>query len=110
MKNNLIATSIFSLAIAIVIGSWFISSGLNNNGERILIEKNDMETTHETLLLTQSELGDYLGITEEEIQMFISEDIIKSGIPYIKIGNEFYFSVKAIDKWLVEVGTLKVGQ
>lgn len=41
--------------------------------------------------------------------MFISEKISKSMIPYIKVGNEFYFSVKAIDKWLVETGTLKVG-
>lgn len=73
-------------------------------------EKNSMETTKKETLLTLSELGDYLGITEEEIKMLVSEDITKSQIPYIKIGNEFYFSVKAIDKWLTEQGPLQVGQ
>ncbi|WP_138419425.1 helix-turn-helix domain-containing protein [Aquibacillus sediminis] len=110
MKNNLIAMSIFSLAIAIVIGSWLISSGLHNNGEQMVNEKNYTETTKKEPLLTQSELGDYLGITDEETQLLISEDVTKSLIPYIKIGNEFYFSVKAIDKWLIETGPVKVGQ
>ncbi|MBY0122251.1 helix-turn-helix domain-containing protein [Bacillus sp. S/N-304-OC-R1] len=110
MKNNLIATSIFSLAIAIVIGSWLISSGLNNSREQMVNEKSNKETTREEPLLTLSELGDYLGITEEEIKMFVSEDVTKSQIPYLKIGNEFYFSVKAIDRWLTETGPVKVGQ
>ncbi|WLR46609.1 helix-turn-helix domain-containing protein [Halobacillus litoralis] len=110
MKNNLMATSIFSLAIAIVIGSWLISSGLNNNGEQMGNEKNNTETPQEEQLLTLSELGDYLGVTEEEVQMFVNEDVTKSQIPYVKIGNEFYFSVKAIDKWLTETGPMKVGQ
>ncbi|TYS13504.1 hypothetical protein FZC78_21305 [Rossellomorea vietnamensis] len=105
MKNDLISLSIFSLAIAIVIGSWFISNGLSNSGVHT-----DAEEVQQEQLLTQSELGEYLGLTEEEIKMFISEDISKSMIPYIKVGNEFYFSVKAIDKWLVETGSLKVGQ
>ncbi|MBP1947194.1 MerR family transcriptional regulator [Virgibacillus litoralis] len=107
MKNNLIATSIFSLAIAIVIGSWLISSGLNNSEA---LKEKETEAMKQQLLLSQSELGEYLGLTEEEIQMFISEDISKSVIPYIKIGNEFYYSAKAIDEWLVEAGPLKVGQ
>lgn len=110
MKNHLIATSIFSLAIAIVIGSWLISSGLNNTGEQMGNEKNNTETAQEEQLLTLSELGDYLGVTEEKVQMFVSEDVTKSQLPYIKIGNEFYFSVKAIDKWLTEAGPMKVGQ
>jgi hypothetical protein len=107
MKDNLVATSIFSLAIAIVIGSWLISGGLNNSEAQ---KENDTESTQKKLLLSQSELADYLGLTEEEIQMFVSEDVTKSLIPYIKVGNEFYYSVKAIDKWLVEAGPLKVAQ
>ncbi|SDQ05541.1 helix-turn-helix domain-containing protein [Virgibacillus salinus] len=110
MKNNLIATSIFSLALAIVIGSWIISNGLNNSGAQAIDDEENVETAQEKLLLTQSELGDYLGITEEQVQMFVSEDITKSVIPYVKIGEEYYFSVKAIDKWLLETRVLKVGQ
>lgn len=62
MKNNLIAMSIFSLAIAIVIGSWLISNGLNNSAVHT-----EAEEVQQEQFLTQSELGEYLGLTEEEI-------------------------------------------
>ncbi|WP_064090929.1 hypothetical protein [Rossellomorea aquimaris] len=105
MKYQLMAVSIFSLAIAIVIGSWFVSKELNRNVQVVMDKGVDEEITQEKQLLTQSELGSYLGVTDEELQMIlprIDENITTSSIPYIKIGTEFYFPVKAIDKWLLE--------
>jgi hypothetical protein len=97
MKNNLVALSIFCLAVSIIIGSWLISNGLSN--------KKELKTTQTTQnqLLTQSELAEYLGLSIEEVRKLgpvqYGHDI-QSMLPYIKIGDTIYFSKEAVDKWL----------
>lgn len=103
MKGNLTAFSIFTLAIAIVIGSWLVSNGLK--AEEPYKEESDAWKIQEKELLTQFELAEYLGITAEEVQMLLPLEVegsITSSIPFIKIGNVYYFPIKGIDKWLTE--------
>ncbi|WLD94556.1 hypothetical protein [Alkalihalobacillus sp. AL-G] len=56
MKDSFIAISIFSLAIAIIIGSWLISNGSNDKKVQFVHEEtSDLEKNKEKQLLTQSE-------------------------------------------------------
>lgn len=105
MKNNLVALSIFCLAVCFVIGSWLIANGLKNE-----VKITNQQTQQQ--LLTQPELADYLGLSVEEIQklgpVFAGEGVTTSEIPYIKIRNKFYYSKIAIDKWLQRQDSLTV--
>ncbi|MFF2878247.1 helix-turn-helix domain-containing protein [Gottfriedia sp. NPDC057991] len=101
MKNNLVALSIFFLGLCIVIGSWVISSGL---GVKANVSR--IQSVQQHQLLTQSELVNYLGISKEAIQKLteLPDDVdTTSGLPYIKIGEKFYYPKSAIDKWLLNV-------
>lgn len=104
MKNNVIALSIFCLAVCFVIGSWLIANGLKNEGK---ISTNQ-QTQHQ--LLTQAEVADYFGLSVEEVQKLSPAyaGVTTSVIPYIKIGNKFYYSKSAIDKWLQSQGSISV--
>lgn len=94
MKNNLIALSIFCLALSIGIGSWLISNRINVN----------QQPSSQSVLLTESELASYLGLSNEEVKKLgptKEEDGAYSKVlPYLQIGNKVYFSKTAIDKWL----------
>ena len=104
------ALSIFSLAVSIVISGWLISQGLNN------VEKNQTQQQIKEIaqhhLLTPSELADYLGLSIEEVQklgpIFAIEGIQSSELPYMKIGNKYYYSKVAIDKWLLTTDSVSV--
>ncbi|HJV16812.1 MAG TPA: helix-turn-helix domain-containing protein [Bacillales bacterium] len=93
MKNYLTALSIFCLALSIVIGSWLISNRINVN-----------QPSSQSVLLTQSELASYLGLSIEEVNKLgptkEEEGSFTSVLPYLKIGNKVYFSKVAVDKWL----------
>jgi hypothetical protein len=76
------------------------AEGISNNQETIYPE-----------LLTREELSIYLGISEEEVGKLApmpSESYSGIVLPYIKIGNNVYFSKKAIDKWLLNVEATSV--
>lgn len=94
MKNNLIALSIFCLALSIVIGSWLISNRINVN----------QQPSSQSVLLTESELASYLGLSNEEVKKLgptkEEDGAYSTVLPYLKIGNKVYFSKTAIDKWL----------
>ncbi|NRD76605.1 helix-turn-helix domain-containing protein [Bacillus sp. BRMEA1] len=94
MKNNLTALSIFCLALSIVIGSWLISNRINVN----------QQSPSQSILLTQSELASYLGLSIEEVTKLgptkEEDGSYTSVLPYLKIGNKVYFSKSAVDKWL----------
>lgn len=94
MKNNLIALSIICLALSIVIGSWLISDKININ----------KQPSSQSVLLTESELASYLGLTIEEVKKLgptmEESGTYTSALPYLKIGNKVYFSKTAVDNWL----------
>ena len=108
MQNNLIAISIFSLAISIVISSWLVT--MDNKDvypSQTVQEENDVKE-EEKKLLTQKELASYLGLSVEESKKLGpvgGTHTSTSVLPNIKIGDKVYYSKDAIDKWLVENGT-----
>ncbi len=64
-----------------------------------------MVTRTDDQLMSHLELQEYLGINGEELSKILpreEDNVIKSKIPYIKIGYKFYFPVNAIDKWLTK--------
>lgn len=46
-------------------------------------------------LLTTKELANYLGLSERQIYTYIA----KRSLDYMKLGHEYYFSKKRIQKW-----------
>ncbi len=85
-----------------------VSSALNNSNNQKAAEPVDQVTVitnQEHQLLSHLELKEYLGINDEQLEKILPKkdgDVTTSEIPYIKIGYETYFPVKAIDKWLTE--------
>jgi hypothetical protein len=105
MRNHLIAASIFSLALSIVIGSWLIADGMREEAQPVTVDVKEEKERVEKQLLTQAELAEYLGITEEEMFMMLprtSDNVTSSSIPYVQIGTTYYFPKKAIDAWLLK--------
>ncbi|MFS1515105.1 helix-turn-helix domain-containing protein [Bacillus sp. SCS-151] len=118
MKENLIARSLFTLAICIVIGSWFISNGLKE-GDRLIAEQlsDGIEATQsnkidaeQNQLLTAKQLSNYLGISNEQVTQLFPDSNGKSVIPYIKIKGELFFPKAAIDKWLQEIEAISINR
>lgn len=108
MKNNLIALSIFSLAISFVLGSWLISNSLNNDLPQETEQlPQETELFVQKQLLSQSEVADYLGINIEEVQKLTKveegENTYRHIIPFIEIGDKIYYPKKAVDEWLINV-------
>ncbi|MFJ7736689.1 helix-turn-helix domain-containing protein [Lysinibacillus sp. NPDC097287] len=102
MKNSLLALSIFSLAVSIVVSSWLISNSLTNEPKELVVYPE---------LLTQEQAADYLGLTISELIKLgpISAGAwTTSNIPYIKIGNKYYYSKEAINNWLKEEQAITV--
>ncbi|MDX8360375.1 MULTISPECIES: hypothetical protein [Bacillaceae] len=123
MKENLIARSLFTLAICIVIGSWLISSSISRGNEKIadyisdsnwgisnqildlqeeLIAANSISSTQKQLL-NSDELGEYLGIRDFQVKLLLPDSNNDSPMPYVKIGKEYYFPKSGIDKWLTDL-------
>ncbi|MDX8362155.1 MULTISPECIES: helix-turn-helix domain-containing protein [Bacillaceae] len=118
MKENLIARSLFTLAICLVIGSWFISNGLKE-GNRIIAEQlsDGIEATKsytidatQGQLLTATQLSEYLGISNEQVTQLFPDSNGKSVIPYLKIKGELFFPKAAIDKWLHEIEATSINR
>ena len=105
MKNNLVALSIFSLAVCFVIGCWLISDSLSG-------KKNYNTKENQQQLLTKEEVANYLGISPEEVQKLTEipngESSFTSEIPHIKIDKTDYYPKKAIDKWLLNTELIVV--
>ena len=107
MKQLTTNIALLFLGVCILTGSWLVSNALNTNssertGEQVSV---NMNTPQERQLLNHLELKEYLGISDEQLERILPRkdgDVIQSNIPYIKIGYEYYFPVKAIDKWLTE--------
>ncbi|WP_431803645.1 hypothetical protein [Halobacillus andaensis] len=98
--------SLIFLGLCIFAGAWMVSSALNDSGSQNAVEQVTVHPAQdERQLMSHSELKEYLGISDEQLEKILPEkedNVTKSKIPYIKIDHEYYFSVKAIDKWLTE--------
>jgi len=107
MNNNLIALSIFCLALSFMIGSWLITKELRENTTSVKEVSLKTENTNEVTepqFFNMTQLAIYLGLSEEEVEMLgpvpSGENVTTSELPYIRINDTLYFSRQAIDKWL----------
>ncbi|BCB02533.1 DNA-binding protein [Bacillus sp. KH172YL63] len=107
MKEYVMSIAVFSLAIAIVIGSWLIADGMKQEETAAKEEVKTEIVLQEKKLLTPGELKEYLGITDEELAIIMPRDggdgTTSSQIPNIRIGNSYYFPRAAVDSWLLEM-------
>lgn len=113
--KKILSFAILCLSISIVIGSVIIAKSISNNGDNV---SNGLSSISSGLISVGSNIGNmnnnntaafrntfdltaeatYLGISNVKlVELATSES---SGIPYIKIGNEYVFSKNALDKWL----------
>lgn len=122
-KEKLLPISIFCLSISIIISSSIIakgmkengtyvnggliniSQGLNNISNTVNYKNNNNSTVGKTQTFNLYTAAQYLGITYDKLEQIVS--LKDSGIPYIKIGNEYIFSKSALDKWL-ETGRVEI--
>ncbi|MFS1512666.1 hypothetical protein VQL36_09540 [Chengkuizengella sp. SCS-71B] len=111
MKKYLILSiSIVFLGISIIIGTSRIADALLNDGKEdvdvvtaanLIVDALTKET-ESAQLLSESELVEYLGIQEHQIDSLVPKDGRGIELPYLRIGDQYYFPVSAIDKWLLE--------
>ncbi|MGB8000913.1 MAG: hypothetical protein WCF60_12595 [Anaerobacillus sp.] len=107
MKNITKHLSLLILGACILTGAWMVSSSVNNSvNSQSGVERINVQTEPERhQLMSHLELKEYLGISDEQLEKILPKkdgNVIKSEIPYIQIGYQYYFPVKAIDKWLTE--------
>ena len=114
IKVNAFSLSIFCLSIALIISAVIVANGIKENGYHTEIGLSKLpsgltDLGSNTSANTESVVyvrntynlpaaSAYLGISESQLMSLI--DSKDSGIPYIKIGNEYLFSKHALDKWL----------
>ncbi|WP_318614624.1 helix-turn-helix domain-containing protein [Sporosarcina sp. YIM B06819] len=110
MKSNVIALSIFSLALAIVLGSWLIAEGLRENavsGKEIVITTTPTKETIQAQIFTITELASYLGLSEADVEKLgpasVGDGITTSILPYLRIDDTVYYPKEAVDRWLREM-------
>lgn len=103
MKNNLLSLSIFALAVSIVVSALLISNSLKDETK---------ELTVYPALLSQEQAAEYLGLTVSELMKLgpisAGGGWTTSNIPYIQVGNSYYYPKEAINNWLKEVQTITV--
>ncbi|MGP4069977.1 helix-turn-helix domain-containing protein [Halobacillus sp. B29] len=94
------------LGLCILAGSWMIADAMSdNNPSGNSIEQVQVKPQTKDQLLSHSELQEYLGIKQDQVEKLLPKkegNVTKSQIPYIQIGYEYYFPVKAVDLWLEE--------
>ena len=115
LKENKLSAALLCLSISIIISAIIISDGMKINGDYIstglfsvsngtnisVNMLNDGNTSRIVFGKSTYDLrtaATYLGITEEDLRNLINAE--QSGIPYIKLGNSYVFSIDALDKWL----------
>ncbi|MCA0983507.1 helix-turn-helix domain-containing protein [Halobacillus yeomjeoni] len=98
-------TYLLILAASILTGSWMVTSALNNTEAQTAVKEVTVNPAKDQQLMSPGELQQYLGIRDDQLAKILPKkdgDVVKSKLPYVKIGYEYYFPVKAIDKWLTE--------
>ncbi len=106
--NKLLITSILILSAAIIFGSVWIGYSINEAQE----VKGQVNTliTHDKALLTEQEIAQYLGITQDKLNiLLVKEEIERQGrgsydtyryMSYIKIDEVKYFLKNGVDQWV----------
>lgn len=106
MKQVNVLISLVIPGLCILAGFWMVADSIDNHAaSQDGSEQVKGNTVTEAQLMSHLELKEYLGINEEQLAKILPKkdgNVTTSKIPYIKIGYEYFFPVKAIDKWLTE--------
>lgn len=110
MQNNkLLPISIIILALSIMLSSIWLGYSIQK-----LTNIQAQKTNVDGNVLTVSQVANYLGMTEEEVQGIIKteKNILESSgsytglmFPYFTVNDKMYFYKQQIDEWLKEVST-----
>ncbi|MBH0229104.1 helix-turn-helix domain-containing protein [Halobacillus yeomjeoni] len=99
-------TYLLILAASILTGSWMVTSALNDTKAQTAVKEITLNhPPKDQQLMSPGELKQYLGIRDDQLAKILPKkdgDVVKSKLPYVKIGYEYYFPQKAVDKWLAE--------
>lgn len=112
LKEKLLPVSIICLAISMVISASIIAKGMKTNGEYVsgglsgigtgvnnisaAFNPNNQVIPQENYNFEQT--ARYLGIPTNKLVLLATDK--GSGIPFIKVGTDYIFNKKALDKWL----------
>lgn len=109
--NNLIFPSII-IGLSIIISAWILGNAWRDSAESMRLQhvtldqlQYENENRETPQLLDLSGLAMYLGITDDQAMKLMPRESAGetfSQIPYVKINQQYYFPVKAIDNWLLE--------
>ncbi|MDR4315480.1 Helix-turn-helix domain [Niallia circulans] len=104
MKQKTYIVGVLILGIAIVLAAFILSDNFKN------LENKTTNKQAIPVLMTISQLSEYLQISEEAIEKIIKEDDLERAklssydtyqfIPYLKIDNQKRFMKSEIDEWL----------
>ncbi|MFS0781021.1 hypothetical protein [Bacillus sp. 1P06AnD] len=113
MKSYIIAGSIVSLALCLLMGCWMISHAIIEYAEvHAKAIANERPKTKVTSLMTEKEAASYLGISETELKLLgpnrNSTGSSESYLPYLQIGNKIYYSLPALNEWLLKDSSLTI--
>jgi len=104
-NNNLLVISIIFFSICFLISARLISNSLDSITRNQQIEMNNKDLTRNPQLINEADLQMYLGLTESELTSLINQyKNSKNPLPIIKIEEKTYYSIKAIDIWLQNIG------
>lgn len=84
---------LITLAFGILIAGYFIGEGLKN-----------FKRSNECIIIKKENLHHYLGISHEEVKLFLNE---YPNIPTIKLGDKTYYHYKTLTKWLMNENNFK---
>lgn len=112
-KDKLLSSSIFTLALSIIIAAYIISKGIETKGRYIAdgifqgasninttIRDNSINDEKDESIFNAYTASNYLGISQHRLMQLLNNE--ESGLPYVKIGESFIFSKNALDKWVEE--------
>lgn len=112
MKANYIVFSSIILGLSIIVSAWILGNAWRDSAESMRLQhvtldqlQYENENIETPQLLDLSGLAMYLGITDDQAIKLMPRESggeTISQIPYVKINHQYYFPLKAIDKWLLE--------
>lgn len=81
-------SDLITLVFGIGVANYFIGEGLKNSRK-----------SNESIFIKKENLHHYLGISQEEIKLFLDK---YPNIPTIKLGDKTYYRYKTLEKWLMD--------
>lgn len=115
-KEKFIPISIFSLALSLIISSLIIANAMKNyltkEPPKVTVNNASNEPSNQKIkevlpvIMDAKQVGELFHLSDSMLIGYINAK--KLDIPYIKIGDEYYFSRDAFLKWTNETHDLTI--